>query len=137
MSREVKRFAVDVMEDGSAIVLARIVVFDSNGTTAIAGEGYPAKQSDLSSITYSVAATDDLSTVVTSGTPTVSAVIFDTLQTHTVWTDATGYNFKYTLGPTAFPTGGKVYRVEFKLTFTGGLVGWLQIDCTAKAVATS
>lgn len=45
---------------------------------------------------------------------TVSAVIFDTLQTDARWTiDSTGYNFRHTPGASNFASGDRRYRIEY------------------------
>ena len=83
------------------------------------------QQADVASIAYRVADVTAPSTVVASGSLTVASVVYDTLQT-TDWTaDAIGYNFKGTLAGTCFPSGEKVYRVEF--TFTMGSGGPLYV----------
>ena len=130
-------FQANWMEDGSAEVRARICTSTDNGTTGIAGEGYPALQANLSTITYAVYDMADPTTATASGSVTIASAIYDTLQTNPVWTDATGYNFLHTIGPTAFPTGGHVYQAEYKITYSGGAVGWIKITGTAEAVQTS
>lgn len=115
---------VVVMEDTSATFMCRM----------LASDGSAAQQADVSSIAYSVYDRTGGS-VVTSGTLTVSSVVFDTLQTGAPWTyDSTGYNFKTTLATTAFPTGGRLYRVEFKWTFSDSAVGIDAYDCRAESV---
>jgi len=54
---------------------------------------------------------------------TVSAVVFDALQTAAPWdsaADAIGYNFRLDLAGTRRPNGGKVHRVEIVITPTSG-----------------
>jgi hypothetical protein len=102
-----------VIEDSGATFLARI---HGNAGTAIT----PAT---ISSIAFNVFSLNAPSTVVLSGTCTVSSTVFDTLQTDAIWTkDSTGYNFKYAMAATAFPTGNVRYRVSFKFTPTSGEV---------------
>lgn len=71
-------------------------------------------QADLSSIALYVYDRTTQEQVGVTLALTVSAVIFDTLQTDARWTkDATGYNFRTTIsGATYFPDGDTSYRVE-------------------------
>lgn len=74
-------------------------------------------QADVSSIAWKVYNTST-GTLVNSGTSTVSAVIYDTLQTGTLWDvtgDRVGYNFAVTLAASNFPDGGITYRIEFTI----------------------
>lgn len=113
-----------VFEDATAVFVSRMQ----------AADGDPAVQADVSSISYAVY-DRKLGTEVISGTLTVSSVVYDTLQTGSIWTrDDVGYNFKYALPTTAFPTGGRSYRVEFKWTFADGTVGIDAYDCRAEAI---
>jgi len=102
-----------VMEDSDAVVL---IYFDRHDGTA-------AKQADISTITYKVIDTSTGTAVPghDGASLTVSAVIFDTLQTHPRWTFSSGFNFKHTLLYTAFPTGDTIYNYEVTVTWgTGG-----------------
>jgi len=69
----------------------------------------------ISAITVYVYARD-AGTLIATLTPTVSGVVFDTLQTTALdprWTkDSVGYNFGYAIPAASFPTGGTAYRVE-------------------------
>lgn len=63
----------------------------------------PIVQADITSIQCTVR--DTTNDTITYNEPlTVSAVIFNALQTGAIWTDATGYNFLHTIPATAFPT---------------------------------
>lgn len=83
-------------------------------------------QASLSSIAYKVsyyASEDDAeeatngTAVVSSGTLTISAVVFDTLQTPSTWTvDTAGYNFKYDSPATERASGHKWNRYDFLFT---------------------
>ena len=101
---------VTTMEDSAFQLLGYI---DYNGAAAV--------QSDISSITYKVFDKDDLTTEFTSGSLTVSSVIFDTLRTDARWTkDTTGYNFLHSVAYTVLPTSGKSYYFEYTVTWSAG-----------------
>ncbi len=110
-----------VFVNGTAAMLARIVGPDA----AII------KQADLSAIEYTIYELDDtdatVRTPVTGHTAeplVIEDVIFDTLQTDSVWTaDGTGYNLLHVIDITTDPAFTKVekqYLVEYKLTPTSG-----------------
>lgn len=93
-------------EDCGALSLARV-----RGWT-----GALVTQATLSSIAYKVVDLDAAATVTASGTLTISAVIFDTAQTDGSWPFSDGYNFRWLIPASAFPTGGHRYAVEFTFT---------------------
>lgn len=110
-----------VFKNGSATLLARVVGADNT----------PVNQADLASAEYSVYLLDhddpDAATVVTGHEDVsinVSSLIFNTLQTDTLWdVDQTGYNFKHILDVStnqAFTVAGRTYRIVFELTPTAG-----------------
>ena len=78
-------------------------------------------------------------TTIDSGTAvTVATSVFDTLQTDALWSkDSTGYNFKDTIGETAFVTGGSTYRVEYIVKPTSGTEFPVAFQVTAKALRSS
>jgi hypothetical protein len=72
------------------------------------------------------------------GSLTVSAVVYDSLQTAAPWTkDTTGYNFRYNAAATHLPVGGKWYRFEFLVTPTSGAAFWVVWIVEALPVAGS
>ncbi len=108
-------------KNGSATLLARIV-----GAAAA-----NIVQADLSAVHYTVYLLDDQDP--DSRTPiaghtnvalTIADVVFDTLQTGSIWTvDATGYNFCHVLDVSthqAFAVAGRRYLVEYRLTPKNG-----------------
>ena len=110
-----------VFKNGSATLLARVVGADNT----------PVNQADLASAEYSVYLLDhddpDAATVVTGHegvSINVSSLIFNTLQTDTLWdVDQTGYNFKHILDVSedqAFTVAGRTYRIIFELTPSAG-----------------
>ena len=112
-----------VFKNGSATLLARVV----------GGDDTPVQQADIDSAEYSVYLLDeddpDAATVVTGHDGVsidVSSLIFDTLQTDSVWdVDETGYNFKHVLDVSAeeaFTEAGRSYRIVLELTPTSGQV---------------
>lgn len=135
-------FKVSFFEDGSATALARLVARDATGAaTGISGEGKWIKQADLSAITCAIydlnSATPD--TATSTPTVTISSAVIDTPVTDgVIWDeDLTGYNFLYDFPANSFPIGGRLYRVEFKVTTTGNAVLWLVYEGVALAVRTS
>jgi hypothetical protein len=119
-----------VIEDGGASFMSRVV----------GNAGVNITQSVITSIAVKVfdVDSDTPDTATYSATLTVSAVVFDTLQTDARWTeDATGYNFRHDMPASAFPTGEHKYRVEYKFTPATGEVFWVLFDVTATNVRTS
>lgn len=126
-------------EDGSATVYGRLMARDGTGTR-IDGQGRCLKKADIASITFKVFDLSAPDTVVNSGTVSIGTCVFDTLQTNTddsIWKFSQGFNFRHDLGPENFPTGGRVYTVEYKITTTGGAVGWAVYKGPAVSVLSS
>ena len=99
-----------VYEDSTFSLMSRFTVDGANAT-----------QSDCSSITMKAWDVDDYDTPVLDATLTVSAVVYDTLQTDGRWSvDATGYNFRYDVADTVCTTAGTQYRFEAVVTTSGG-----------------
>lgn len=101
-----------VFEDGGATFLARVVGNNAANIT----------QATINGITYKVFDLTEIpGKLITSGTLTVSDVVFDTLQTDSRWTkDSTGYNFRHNMPPSAFPEGNRQYQVEYLFDPTSG-----------------
>jgi hypothetical protein len=122
-------FDVVFNEDGSATALGRITARDGSGAaTGLDGEGNFLQVADVSTITCNVydLDSDTPDTAIITPTVTVATSVLDTVATTNVlWTkDSIGYNFIHDLPITAFPTGGNMYLVEYKITTAGGTVGF-------------
>lgn len=103
-------FAADIYEDGTPVLLARV--------TGVANAAIT--QATCSSIAYTITDTTSL-TVVDSGSLTISAVVYDQLQTDAVWSrDALGYNFKWTPSAANFAAPGVTYATEVAFTMGTG-----------------
>ncbi len=98
-----------IWEDCGSLVLARIV-----GWT-----GALVTQATLDTITYKVFDLDNNRQQTGSDTLNKAAVIFDTAQEDGSWPYDDGYNFRFLLPASCFPTGGHKYRVEFIFTPVG------------------
>ena len=105
-----------VYEDSTFSVLARIHANGSNVT-----------QSDVTSITYQIFPTDSDTAHTGETSLTVSAVIYDTLQTDGRWTkDLSGYNFKHDVAATVLVDPLDDYQFEYKVTMSDASVfHWL------------
>lgn len=102
---------VNVIEDSGVRWMARVL--GQSGSAIV--------QADVSSIAYSVYDKSDTTTATTTGTLTVSDVIYNTLQTDSRWgKDATGYNFGWNVPASIFAAGNKTYRIEVKITPSSG-----------------
>ena len=112
-----------VFKDFSTVLLARVVGLDAVAIT----------QASLTAAEYTIYEIDDDDP--DEWTPvdghegidvTVSALIYDTLQTDDLWdADATGYNFKHALDValgSPFPEAGAEYLIVFTLTPATGQV---------------
>ncbi len=108
-----KIYEVTAWEDTGVSLMARV-----EGT-----DGANIQQADVSSIAYSVYDITTLgsSSEATSGSLTVSDVVYDTLQTDNRWDrDTTGYNFRHDVAAATLAAGGKIYRAEYKFTPASG-----------------
>lgn len=98
-------------EDADLVAMARLKGSDGADVT----------QAALTSIAIHIYDLESGEQVGSTLTPSVSSVIFDSLQTSPPWSaDADGYNFRVTLSGSYFPEGSKLYRVEAILTPTTG-----------------
>lgn len=103
---------IAAIEDTDVAYLARIQTIAGANITIAA----------ISTITYAVF---DLDAVgqgsVASGSVTVASAVYDTLQTGSGWTeDDDGFNFRFVIPYTAFPSPDRQYQVEFTFTPTSG-----------------
>lgn len=106
-------YQVEIWEDQDLVVMARVKGVDRQLII----------QSTLSSISVTVTDLSNGEQVSTALAPSVASTVFDTLQTDARWTkDRTGYNFRYTIPGTYFPSGGRDYWVEVEFTPASGSV---------------
>lgn len=114
---------VVAFEDTGLVVMARVLGQDGEAVT----------QASLDSIAMTSMDLDDYSSVATAAL-TISAVVFDTLQTADPrWTaDQRGYNFLYAIPATAIPSPGKTYRVGLLFTPSSGQPFALAVDITTR-----
>ena len=124
------------MEDGSAVLMARLVGIDTSGST-ITGEGRLATQMDIAEARLFVYALGLTPTQTLTSNLAISTVVFDSLQTLGWPVDSTGYNFRTIIAPEAFPSGCIEYRAEVRFTTTGGAVSWGRWQGQAIQVAAS
>jgi hypothetical protein len=104
-----------IREDSAFSVLLRI---EHDGANAV--------QADIDSIEYQIFPHYSTTAHTTATALTVSDVIYDTLQTDDIWDeDATGYNFRHDVAATTFPSPDD-YELEYKVTFAGSSVVYLQ-----------
>lgn len=122
-----KTFSGDVREDCPATVLHRFCAISGTGAASPdTSEGNLITQADTSSVAVKVF--DGSGTqVLTTLAPSVSSVIYDTLQTSGTWGNLieggyTGGNFRYTIPATYFSCGGDILRVEIMVTLSDGTI---------------
>ena len=128
----------------SAIV-TKGMIFEDSGTTLLArilgNAGTPITQASLSSISYAVFDLQgaDPATAVQTGTLTISAVVFDALQTSDPrWTvDDEGFNFAHAAPASWFNESTHTYRIEYKFTPASGEVFWAVFTLTTIGIMTS
>lgn len=116
-------FKVSFRENNSATILGRITARNGSGAaTGVAGEGNFIQIADVSSISYDIYDLEAPTTIIADGTLTASDVILDTVVTsNVIWTkESIGYNFIHDLSGTNFANGGKILRIEYHVTLTGG-----------------
>lgn len=116
-----------VVEDTTTSFLARLVRDDPPDVAYVV-------QEDLASVSYKVFAGR---AEVADDSLDISDVVYDTLQTGTLWTpDSTGYNFLAKLPAGHFANPG-AHAVEFLFTLDGGDVFFLRYVLDVKPVITS
>gem|GEM_PF-6175614 len=101
----------ELLESCGVTYMARIVGDDGTlvNQATFAGGG---------SITYKVFDTDAGNAETGSGTLTVADVVYNAAQDDAAWPYDDGYNVRYVLPASCFPTGSHLYRVE--LIYTPG-----------------
>lgn len=109
---KVRREPAQFIEDSGWTALARLEL----------PSGALATQAAISSITYTV---HNGGTQTTNGTISIATAVFDALQgvayADARWdVDAIGYNFRFEFPATAFPSPGKDYQAEIKITPVSG-----------------
>ncbi len=84
-------------------------------------DGVNLTQADVATITRDVVDASRGKSLQLAQSVTVASVVYDTLQTDAMWTvDTDGYNFKCTVPGSLLPHAGRIYRVRFNITTTGG-----------------
>ena len=103
-----------IWEDSGYTVLGRILGHDGSAVS----------QSDVDSITYTIAERSTPGTPVATGTIEVTNSVYTELQTSdSRWTrDTTGFNFAAAMPATTVPDGNKVYQLDFSFTPSTGEV---------------
>lgn len=112
----------DFWEDGSATCVARVCMGDASGAaTGTDGEGKWVQAADMTSITRYVYDTSSATpnTAILTTALTVANVIEDTPVTNRQIATF-DYNFHDDVPKTAFPDGGRTYRIEYIFRPTAG-----------------
>ena len=94
-------------------------------------------QSDISAIERKIFDLDGdgPDTAEDTSTPSVSTVVFDTLQTDGRWTKGgTGYNFRQLVGGALFPEANRRYLIEYKFTGDSGEIFYHVWENTTRAI---
>lgn len=127
-----------------AATITKAVVFEDSGATLLArvlgNAGTPITQASLTSISYKVFDLNaaDPTAATQTGTLTISAVVFDTLQTDPRWTvDDEGFNFAYAAPASWFSESTHTYRIEYKFTPASGEAFWTVFTLTTVGIMTS
>lgn len=116
-----------VYEDSGAFLMSRVL---GNG-------GAPITQALVSAITYLVYDVT-AGAEVTSGSLTISATVFDTLQLDDRWTeDEVGYNFGVAVSASWFSAPDHTYRVEYRFTPASGQPFFVVFELISSAIYTS
>ena len=110
-----------VFEDGTAVMMARVVGMDNAAIQQadVSAAECKAYRTNIQPVFGEDSDNDPVETY-DSGALTVSSIVYDTLQTSDArWTkDSTGYNLLLVIPATAFPLGDEHYTIECKLTLT-------------------
>ena len=117
----------EAFEDSGVAIMARVVGNDGENLT----------QAGVTGITFQVFKLPSTTATVT-GTLTVAAVMFDTLQTDSRWgEDETGYNFRYDVPAATLAEGGEVYQFEVLFNPANGEDFFVLGQVSTKKVLTS
>lgn len=119
-----------IWEDGDVVEMARFLVDGANGV-----------QADVSTIVRKIFDKANANALIATDSLTVSSVVYDTLQTTALdpnWTkDSTGYNFRDRIAGSNFPTGGRIYRVEYYFVGANSEQFWIIYQHPAQKVLSS
>lgn len=114
--------AICAPRGSTPVLMARLEARDGDESVLIL-------QADVSAIVYSVRDLDDVEALTglpdetAGGSLTVSAVIFDTIQTGDVWdVDGVGYNFLHTLAAADIDQDEHRFLVEYSIKLTDGSI---------------
>ena len=131
MSTSAKTWKMNFRANGDGTILGRLTARNGSGAaTGVAGEGNFVKQADVSAIVANAYDMTAAPTTPVALTISTSAVIDTPVTTTTLWTydgtvgPVTGYNFLLDIPAAIFTNSGHDYRIEVKVTLSGGAVAW-------------
>jgi hypothetical protein len=129
-------FTGTAYEDQPIALRNRVLSLDGSGGTVAGEDGNLVLQADVATLKYSaypIGDTTQATPLASNVSLTVSACVFNTLQTWT--TDSIGFNFQATIPASVFSDmGNRVVRVIFTFTLTSGNVFQVVWDLTCNDV---